>query len=50
MNYLKWFYEMYNCGKLSIEMYRDILNQEIQRKELELKEIKEEMERISKDN
>ena len=47
MNSVAWFKEMYELGKLSKDMYLDILIEEIKRKEISLKEMKEELERIS---
>lgn len=46
MNSLQWFREMYKCGKLSLEMYLEILNAEINQREQDILEIKEEFSRV----
>lgn len=49
MNTLQWFYEMYSSGKMTLDMYKKILCQEIESKEKDLEELKKSLEDLKKD-
>lgn len=49
MNSLQWFKEMYLSGKLSLPMYKELLEQEITSREKDLSEIKKSLEELNKE-